>query len=116
MPATILIIEPRPEVAKALEDVVTSARYVAFVTPQLVELSDLGISPAAIVVRIAFEGIGEPAHSAIAHLPPNHPPVIAIAWDEREAAEAERLKCEVILKGPRELSQLCRALDRIVRT
>ena len=111
----ILIIEPRREVALALEGVITSANYTTMVIPHLERLADLGETPAAIVVRIAFEGI-VPAHAAIEKLPKNHPPVLAIAWDDEEAAEAERLKCDVVLRAPRGVSHLCEALKRVIGT
>ena len=114
MPPVILIIEPRPEVAAALEDVISTARFTAMVIPHLERLSDLEVAPAAIVVRIAFEGT-VPAHAAIEHLPPNHPPVIAIAWDDAELAEATRLKCDVVLRAPREVPQLCATLKRVAQ-
>ena len=47
----------RHEVASALEGVITSANYSAIVIPHLECLADLDEAPAAIVVRIAFEGI-----------------------------------------------------------
>lgn len=114
MPHNILIIEPRREVAEALADVVTSAHYGAVVRPHVERLSDLGFTPAAIIVRIAFEGISEPPHAALERLLPNRPPVVAIAWEDVEIAEAERLKCDVVLRAPDGVSQLCDALTRLV--
>ena len=110
----ILIIERRPEVAAALQDVITSANYRARVIPHLERLTDLGMTPAAIVVRIAFEG-DDPAHAALEKLPPNRPPIIALAWEDDEVAEAHRLKCDVVLRGAREVGQLCEALTRVVQ-
>lgn len=115
MPPAILIIEARREVADALEHVMTSARYIAIVRPYLDQLSDVGISPAAIVVRIASEGIGERPHEAIARLPPGRPPVVAIATTEDEMAEAVRLKCEVVLRAPHDVTRLCDVLMRLVQ-
>jgi hypothetical protein len=116
MSHVILIIEPRPEVASALQEVVASANYRAVVIPHLERLGDLAVSPAAIIVRIAFEG-SEPAHRAIARLPPaNRPPIVAIAWEEDEIAEAHRLNCDVVLHGPRDVSRLCEVLARVVET
>lgn len=110
----ILIIEPRPEVAEALEEVVTSARYAAVVRPHLESLADLDVRPAAIIVRIAFEGVGEPAHAAIARLSADRPPVIAIAWEQTEIAEAARLQCDIVLHAPDEVGRLCDALSAVV--
>jgi hypothetical protein len=113
MQPTILIIEPRPEVASALQDVVTSANYRVRVVPHLERLADVGVTPAAIIVRVAFEG-REPAHAAVGRLPPAHPPVIAIAWEDNEVAEATRLKCDVVLQGARDVGKLCEVLTRVV--
>jgi hypothetical protein len=109
----ILIIETRPEVAEALEEVVTSARYAAIVRPHVECLSDLGVTPAAIIVRITFEGIGEPPHASIARLS-DRPPVVAIAWEDEEVAEALRLKCDVVLRAPDDVGRLCDALTAVI--
>jgi hypothetical protein len=114
MRPVILIIEPRGEIASALEEVITSANYSAMVIPHLECLTDLDEVPAAIIVRIAFEGL-VPAHTAIEKLPPKHPPVLAIARDDAEAAEAVRLKCDIVLGPPRGVSRLCEALKQVVR-
>lgn len=110
----VLIIEPRREVADALQDVLLSARFNVRVVSHLERLTDLVDPPAAIVVRIAFEGT-EPAHAAIARLPAIHPPIVAIAWEPAEIEEAERLKCDVVLHAPRDVSRLCEALTRVLQ-
>ena len=114
MRPSVLIIEPRRDVAAALEDVVNMANFVAVVRPHLEQLGDLVVTPAAIVVRISFDALSEPAHTAIARLPPARPPVIAIAWDDEEIEEAKRLKCDVVLHAPADVSRLCEALERLV--
>ena len=114
MRPVVLIIEPRPEVAEALAEVVHSVSYSALIRPYVEHLTDLEVMPSAIIVRIAFESVGEPAHAAIARLPRAHPPVIAIAWEEREWKEAKRLKCDVILRAPDEVNRLGRALTDAV--
>ena len=113
MRPVILIIEARPEVAEALHDVVTSARYAAVVRPHLECLSDLDVTPSAIIVRIAFEGIGEPQHASIGRLI-GRPPVVAIAWEDDEVAEAVRLNCEVVLRAPNDVGRLCDALSAVI--
>jgi hypothetical protein len=110
----VLIVEPRREIAEALEEVVTSARYEAIVRPHIDCLSDLGVTPSAIIVRIAFESVGEPPHAAIGRLQ-NRPPVVAIAWEENEIAEAARLKYDVVLRAPQEIGRLCQALTSLVQ-
>jgi hypothetical protein len=111
----ILVIEPRPEVAAALQELVVAANFQVRVVPHLERLADLGAQPAAIIVRVAFES-REPPHAAIEKLPATRPPVIAIAWEDAEEAEAVRLRCDVVLRGARDLVRLCEVLGRIVRT
>ncbi|HXH24389.1 MAG TPA: hypothetical protein VNI78_04005 [Vicinamibacterales bacterium] len=115
MPPAVLIIEPRREVADALADVVAAARYNVIVRPYIESLSDLAVTPAAIVVRVAFEGISEPPHAAIARLPRRRPPVVAIAWEDCEVAEAERLNCDAVLRAPDDVPRLCEVLAALVR-
>jgi hypothetical protein len=114
MRPVILIIESRPEVAAALADVVISANYSPLVRPYVEQLADIGVTPSAIIVRIAFESVGEPAHAVIGRWPVDRPPVVAIAWEERELAEAARLKCDVVLRAPKDVGRLCEALTAIV--
>jgi hypothetical protein len=116
MRPVILIIESRPEVAEALQEVVVSASYSPLVRPHVERLADLGVVPSAIIVRIANEGTGEPPHAAIGRLPPDRPPVIAIAWEQREVDEANRLRCDVVLRAPDDVSRLCEALTSVVNT
>jgi hypothetical protein len=113
MPPPILILESRREVAEALEDLLASANYAAIVRSHVDRLGDLSSMPAAIIVRVAFEGLSEPTHSAVERLPANRPPVIAIVREDREACEAERLKCDVVLRAPGELRRLPDVLTRI---
>jgi hypothetical protein len=110
----ILIIEPRREIADALEEVINSANYIAVVRPHLEQLSDLGLVPAAIILRITFEGLSDPPHTAIARMPLDRPPIVAIAWEDAEIREAERLKCDVVLRAPDDVGRLCDALSRVV--
>jgi len=116
MHTTVLIIEARREVALALEEVLAAANLASVVVPHLEKLSDVEISPAVILVRIAFETVSDPPHAAIARLPPDRPPVVAIAWEEDEVAEAEKLKCDVILRAPNDIARLCETLTRVVRS
>jgi hypothetical protein len=113
MRPVILIVETRPEVAEALEEVVTSARFAVMIRPHIECLADLGVTPAAIIVRIAFEGIGEPQHASVARLIPR-PPVIAIAWEDDGVAEAARMNCDIVLKAPHDVGRLCDALAAVV--
>lgn len=114
MRPAILIIEPRREVADALEEVVTSANYHAIVRAHVESLTDIGITPAAIIVRISFEGISDPPHAALERWRINRPPVVAIVWEDAEAKEAQRLHCEVVLQAPNDVSRLCDALSSVV--
>jgi hypothetical protein len=114
MQPSILIIEPRREIADALAEVVTSAHYAPIIRPHVERLADIGVTPAAIIVRVVFEGITEPAHAAIARLPPNRPPVVAIASADVEVAEARRLNCDVVLRAPGGINRLCEELSKLV--
>ena len=114
MRPVILIIEQRPEVAEALEEVVISASYSPVVRSHVERLGDLGVLPSAIIVRIANEGVGEPPHAAIGRLPSNRPPVIAIAWEQSEVDEAHRLQCDIVLRAPGDVARLGDALTSIV--
>lgn len=113
MQPSILIIEPRREIAEALSAAIACADFTPLVRPHLERLSDLPTPPAAIVVRIAFDGISEPAHAVIGRLPPGRPPVVAIAGDETAASEARRLGCDVILRAPADVHRLCDVLSQL---
>ena len=113
---TVLILEARREVSEALQSVIASANFIPIVVPHLERLSDLAITPAAIVVRIAFETPSDPPHAALERLAPNRPPVVAIAWEEHELEEARRLKCDVILHAPHDICRLCDTLSRLIQT
>jgi hypothetical protein len=116
MSPVVLIIEPRQEVAFALESAISMSNLSTIVVQHLERLSDIPHAVSAIVVRIAFEGIGDPAHTAIERLPRDRrPPVVAIAWEEAELAEARRLKCDVVLHAPQDINRLCEALINLVR-
>jgi hypothetical protein len=115
MPPIVLIIESRMEVAAALESTIAQANLTPVVVQHLERLSDIPHQVAAIVVRIAFESVSDPPHAAIARLPPEHPPILAIAWEERELQEARRLNCDVVLHAPHDINRLCDALMRLAR-
>jgi hypothetical protein len=98
----VLIIEPHDELAAAFEQVVASADFSPIVRRHVDSMSDLGVTPATIVVRIG--------HGDVSTLPPDRPPIVAIVTTDAEAAEAKRLRCEVILRAPSEIRRLCEAL------
>jgi len=114
MQPVVLIIESRKEVAAALESAIALANVEPVVVPHLEQLSDVPQTPAVIVVRIAFEGLGDPTHMAIERLPRNRPPVVAIVWAENELREAQRLKCDVVLHAPHDIPRLCEILMKLV--
>ena len=116
MPPVVLIIESRKEVAAALEAAIAASNFTPLVVPYLERLSDIPHPIAAIVVRVAFEGVGEPTHAAIEKLPHTRPPVVAIGWEETELAEARRLKCDVVLHAPHDISRLREMLTKLVGT
>jgi hypothetical protein len=102
----VLIIEPHDELAIAFEKVIASASYAPIVRRHVDSLEDLDVTPATIVMRIG--------HADVSHLPPQRPPIVAIASSDEEVAEASRLRCEVVLHGPSEVKRLCEALRSIV--
>lgn len=114
MRPAVLILESRREVAEAMHALLATARYVPIVRQHLDRLSDLDEMPAAIVVRITSPHVGEPAHAALTRLPVNRPPIVAIAWTDQEVAEARRLKCDVVLRAPKEVARLCDALANVM--
>lgn len=113
MRPSVLILESRRDIADALQDVITSAHYRAIVRPHIDHLDSLDARPAAIVTRITSVGVGEPSYRAIEKLH-GRPPVVAIVWADDEAAEAIRLKCDVVLRAPMEIGRLCDELMKIV--
>ena len=117
MTPVVLIIEPRKEVAAALESTIALSNLTPLVVPHLERLSDIAHPVAAIVIRISFEGVGDPAHAAISRLSRDtRPPIVAIAWEEDELDEARRLQCDVILHAPHEIGRLCEMLLKLVGT
>ena len=107
MPPSILIIEPHRDLAAAFAEVVASANYTPLVRTHLQSLADLTERPATIVVRIG--------HGALPQLGKDRPPIVAIATTEDDAAEAERLGCDIVLHGAVEICKLLSALERLVR-
>jgi len=98
----ILIIEPHHEVANAFQSVIASAHYATIVRSHVDSLSDLDVTPATIVLRIG--------QADVSALPPGRPPIVAIASNDEEVAEAGRLRCEVVLRAPSEIKRLHEAL------
>jgi hypothetical protein len=101
----VLIIEPHDELAAAMEQVVASADFVPIVRRHVQTMSDLGVMPSTIVVRIG--------HGDVSTLPPDRPPIIAIVSNDEEALEARRLRCEVVLRAPAEIRRLCEVLRQL---
>jgi len=98
----VLIIEPHAEVAAAFEQALALASCLPVVRSHVESLGDLGVTPALIVTRIG--------HADLSHLPPTRPPIVAIASSDADVAEASRLRCEVVLKGPGEIRRLVDAV------
>src|SRR5437868_3055581 len=88
MRPSILIVEPRPEVADAIAAVVVSASYIPIVRPYLETFAELDTRVDAIIIRVITGTAGEPAHAAIARLPAGRPPIVAIASEDAGVAEA----------------------------
>jgi hypothetical protein len=98
----VLIIEPYADLASAFEEVIASASYAPIVRRYVDSLTDLAVTPATIVVRIG--------HGDVSRLPPERPPIVAIASSDSDVEEAERLHCEVVLRAPAEIKRLCEAV------
>lgn len=101
----VLIIEPHQELATAFEDVIALANYTPIVRGHVDCLADLSVVPSSIVVCIG--------HADVSKLPPSRPPIVAITSSEAEVAEATRLRCEVVLRGPSEIRRLPEALKSV---
>lgn len=104
----VLIIEPFADLASAFEEVIASASYAPIVRRHVDSLTDLSVMPATIVVRIG--------HGDVSRLPPERPPIVAIASSESDVAEAERLHCEVVLRAPADIKRLCEAVRSLAGT
>jgi hypothetical protein len=115
MPRSILFVERHREVADALERVIASADHAPIVRTHIDGLDEIHPAPAAIVLRIVFEKGSEPVHACVERLPPGRPPIIAIVRAEDEATEAARLKCDVVLRAPRDLRRLRDVLATLAR-
>jgi len=115
MAPVVLIIEARKEIAEALESAIALANMTPVVVPHVERLGDVPYSPAAIVVRIAFESVSEPPHAAIGRLGRERPPVIAIAREDNEIDEARRLQCDVVLRAPDDIPRLCEVVLNVIR-
>jgi hypothetical protein len=98
----VLIIEPHDELAAAFEEVVASALYTPLVRRHVESLSDVGVRPVSIVLRVG--------HADVSNLPADRPPIVAIAFSDADVAEARRLHCEVVLRAPGEVRRLCEVL------
>ena len=101
----VLIIEPHEELAAAMEQVVASADFTPIVRRHVQTMSDIGVVPTTIVVRIG--------HGDLSTLPLDRPPVIAIVSSDDEAREAARLRCEVVLRTPQDIRHLCEVLRQL---
>jgi hypothetical protein len=115
MRPTVLIIEARPEVGAALKSVIEALDLAAMVVPHLDTLNDLEITPAAILVRIALDGSGDPPHAVLGRLPASRPPVVALAWEEQEVEEARKLNCDIVIQLPAESWRLGETMRRLVQ-
>jgi hypothetical protein len=98
----VLIIEPHHELAVAFEEVIACASYATIVRSHLDSLSDIGVRPVGIVMRIG--------HADVSKLPIERPPIVAIASSDADVEEAKRMHCEVVLRAPAEIKRLCEAL------
>jgi hypothetical protein len=112
---SILIVERHREVAEALEQVIASAEHAAVVRAHVDGFDDINPRPAVIVLRITLENGSERTHASLARLAADRPPIVAIVRADDEAAEAERLKCDVVLRAPKDLGRLREVLSKLAR-
>ena len=111
-PPIVVVIEPDRELAVALQEVVTLARCRPVTLVHVEDLKQL--APAAIVVRMATNlplasvrpGLKDLAGSAATK-------VLALASNDADVAEAERLGSDLILREPHQVRALYDALVEI---
>lgn len=114
MPPTVAIIERHRELAIALEEVVTLARCTPVTMADVSELAQLADPPAAIVVRVAASLAANSPHAALGQLSrAERPTVLALASNDSDVAEAERLGCDVVLREPQQVRALYDALSDV---
>jgi hypothetical protein len=113
---TVAIVEPYPDLAAALQEVVALANCHAVTMTNAGALSELPHPPAAIVVRIATNLPFESPHAGLEDLArTNRPVVMALASTEADVEEAQRLGCEIVLREPQQVRGLYDALTEVVK-
>lgn len=105
---TVVIVEPYRDIAVALEEVVSLAQCTPVTVGTLEEVGDLvHRRPIAIVVRVATHLSTHSPHATLRAWPRTaRPMIVALVSSEEDAAEAERLGCDVILCEPRQVHRL----------
>ena len=114
----VVVIEPDRQLAVALQEVATLARCRPLALRDIEELKQLASPPAAVVVRIAGHlsdaavpraGLKDLAGSLSTK-------VLALASNDEDVAEAQRLGSDVVLRQPRQVHALYDALSNLART
>jgi hypothetical protein len=114
---TVVIAEPHHEIAHALQDVVALAGCVPVIVSNFESMRMLDVQPVAIVVRVATEMPLMSPHLGLRDLGRRgRPLIVALASNEADVAEAERLDCEVIARAPHQVQALYDALTRLAST
>jgi hypothetical protein len=108
-PPVVVVIEPDRELAVALQEVVTLARCRPMTMP-VDDVEQLASPPAAIVVRMATRMPLAPASPRLKSADGSAPRVLALASNDTDVAEAERLGADVILREPHQVRALYDAL------
>jgi DNA-binding NtrC family response regulator len=110
----VVVAEPHQDIADALQDVVALAGCVPIVVSRYESVSDLQSVPAAIVVRVAMEMPMMSPHRGLQESSlTQRPLIVALASNDADVAEAERLGCEIIARAPHQVQALYQALTRL---
>jgi len=111
MAPTVAIIEPHRDFAVALQEIVALAHCTPVTMSDFDELTQLPSPPAAIVLRITPKLPFDDLHVTLKDLPAlGHPKIFALASNDADVAEAERLGCDVVLREPQQVRALYDAL------
>lgn len=116
MAPTVAIVEPDRDMAASLEEVVTLARCMAVKMTDFEELTDLPHPPAALIVRIATN-LPQASHRGLAQLAiAGRPKILALTSTDADVEEAERLRCDIVLRQPHQIRALYDALAEVAAT
>lgn len=114
---TVLIVGLSPDVATALQEVVSLAHCTPVAVDDFDSLGEFQSPPAAIVAQIRATLPIESLDFVLAHWPhETRPTVVALVSTDEDVAEAERLACQVVLREPWQVHGLYETLTRVAHT